>query len=250
MSPQRGKGAGARAGDGGRGDATEYAYREIRQGIVEGRHGQGEPLTEAALSAELGVSRTPVRTALGRLVADGLVEQLPNRRAIVARWSGDELEEIFGLRAVLESYGARLAARRAEPGEIAELERLCDRMEETLERREPGWLAECTELNNAFHHGVLALSGNRRLIAFVSSIVEVPLTHRTIGGYTIPQLEHSWAGHREMTAALRKGDEDWAESIMRAHILTGRNIMVHGSEHPAAYELDPLADPPVTESIR
>ena len=224
-------------------DATERAYVEIRRRIVNGQYAQGSPLTEAALSKALGVSRTPVRAALGRLNADGLVEQMPNRRVVVAQWSSGDVEEIFGLRAVLESYGAQLATTSVTPKQLEALEALCDEMDETLAAQAPGWLSACTALNNRFHSGVLEATGNTRLIALVASIVEIPLTHRTIGAYTVPQLERSWAEHRAITEAFHQGDGEWAASIMRAHILTGRSITVYGTGHPTAAELDPLADP-------
>jgi DNA-binding GntR family transcriptional regulator len=230
--------------EGGRRAAAEIAYDEIRRRIVSGEYPQGAPLTEAALSGALGVSRTPVRAALGRLSSDGLVEQMPNRRIVVAEWGTDDVEEIFGLRAVLESYGAGLAADRATPAQVEDLEALCTAMERTLAEQEPGWLAECTALNNRFHQAVLAATENRRLITLVASIVEIPLTHRTIGAYSVRQLENSWAEHRSIAEAFRLHDGEWAAAIMRSHILTGRSITVHGAEHPTAYELDPLAEEP------
>jgi DNA-binding GntR family transcriptional regulator len=239
--------------DGAPGDATERAYAEIRKRIVTGEYPQGSPLTEAALSKALGVSRTPVRAALGRLNADGLVDQLPNRRVVVASWNIGDVEEIFGLRAVLESYGAQLATSAVTPQKQAELEALCDEMDAALAAQEPGWLAVCTALNNRFHTGVLEATGNARLIALVASIVVIPLTHRTIGRYTVRELERSWAEHRAITEAFRQGDAEWAGSIMRSHILTGRSITVHGAGHPTAAELDPLADPdeiPTTPTSR
>lgn len=227
--------------------AADNAYDEIRRRIVAGDYPQGSPLTEAALSTALGVSRTPVRAALGRLASDGLVEQMPNRRIVVAEWDDGDVEEIFGLRAVLESYGAGLAAAAATTAQTTSMLDLCRRMEESLAAQEPGWLAEVTELNNEFHRSVLAATGNRRLMTLVASIVEIPLTHRTIGAYSVRQLENSWAEHRAIAEAFRLRDGEWAASIMRSHILTGRAITQHGDEHPTAYELDPLAEEPLPQ---
>ncbi|MDQ8043527.1 MAG: GntR family transcriptional regulator [Solirubrobacteraceae bacterium] len=227
--------------------AAETAYDEIRRRIVAGDYEQGSPLTEAGLSTDLGVSRTPVRAALTRLAADGLVEQKSNRRIVVAEWGDSDIEEIFGLRAVLESYGAGLAAATATTAQTNDLEVLCQKMDEALAAQEPGWLAEVTALNNEFHRSVLEATGNRRLINLVASIVEIPLTHRTIGAYSVRQLENSWSEHRSITEAFRLRDGEWAASIMRSHILTGRAITQHGHEHPTAYELDPLAEDPTPQ---
>jgi DNA-binding transcriptional MocR family regulator len=79
--------------------AVERAYEAIRGGIFSGDHPAGSRLREEELAERIGVSRTPVREALRRLDAEGLVEFMPNRGAHVASWSEDDLREIFGLRA-------------------------------------------------------------------------------------------------------------------------------------------------------
>ena len=106
--------------------AAEKAYEAIRDGIVGGVLPVGGRLREEELAGSIGVSRTPVREALRRLDAEGLVEFSPRRGAQVASWSDQDLDEIFGLRAVLESYGASLAATRIGGDALAELAELAD----------------------------------------------------------------------------------------------------------------------------
>src|SRR5258708_39086223 len=93
----------------------ERVLDSLRDRILSGAYAVGFHLRESQVAAELGVSRTPIREALQRLAVEGLIDLYPNRGARVAGWSEQELEEIFGLRILLESYGARLAAPRIDP---------------------------------------------------------------------------------------------------------------------------------------
>ncbi|MST33366.1 GntR family transcriptional regulator, partial [Acidimicrobiaceae bacterium USS-CC1] len=112
--------------------SVEVAYTALRDGIARGEHAAGSRLREEDLAATLGLSRTPVREALRRLQAEGLVEVEPRRGALVATWSADELDEIFELRALVEGYGARRAAARVADAQVGLLEELCEGMEEAV----------------------------------------------------------------------------------------------------------------------
>src|SRR5215203_6092246 len=98
--------------------AAEAAYGIIREGILSGELARGQRLREEELALRAGVSRTPVREALRRLDAEGLVDFTPNRGARVTAWSERELEDVYEARALLESYGARLAATRVTAEEL------------------------------------------------------------------------------------------------------------------------------------
>ncbi|WP_030175464.1 GntR family transcriptional regulator [Spirillospora albida] len=193
--------------------AADTAYATLRQMILSGEAAAGSRLGEAELAETLGLSRTPVREALQRLGADGLVEVLPHRGARVVRWSRADLEEIFELRALLEPYAAeRAARRRPDAAVLAELTALCDAMERS------GDPAEIARLNSAFHGAVIDASGNRRLPALLTSVMHAPLIVGTFRRYDAGALARSMNHHRELVAALTAGDPDWAGSVMRAHI--------------------------------
>ncbi len=89
-----------------------FVTETIRDRILAGVYPAGHHLRENALATDLKVSRTPVREALQRLAADGLVDLSRNRGARVTGFTGEELDEIYGLRVLLEGYGAKLAATR------------------------------------------------------------------------------------------------------------------------------------------
>src|SRR5579871_2103509 len=100
---------------------AESVYQRILETILAGTLPGGTELNEVTLAGELGVSRTPVHEALQRLVADGLVEHLPNRRDRVARFTREDVREIYEMRIILEGTVAERAARRLDPEELASL---------------------------------------------------------------------------------------------------------------------------------
>jgi DNA-binding GntR family transcriptional regulator len=199
------------------------AYEAIRNRILDGTFAVDDHLVEADLAAQLEVSRTPVREALRRLASEGLVTFQPNRGTRVAGWSEVELAEIFELRALLESYGARLAAGRVTDDDLAQMRELAQEMEDLVAARPgPADFHRIALANNAFHLAVLRTAGNDRLVAILSSLVHVPLVQRTFARYSPAALQRSLAHHRECIEALTQRDGLWAESVMRAHILAAR----------------------------
>jgi DNA-binding GntR family transcriptional regulator len=198
------------------GHAVDIAYHSIRLQILSGERPGGEWLREDDLAALIGVSRTPVREALRRLAAEGLVTHEPNRGVQVHSWTMEDLKEVFELRSLLEPWGCALAATRGQADLLA-LQDLAERMDAAAEGTKPDF-ETLTDLNNRFHGAILAASGSRRVQSLVSSVVDVPLVWRTFSRYSPEELRRSLAHHHELIDALRANDPDWAESIMRAHV--------------------------------
>src|SRR4029077_7406872 len=104
--------------------AGERAYAAIREGIMGGTYSAGSHLKAEDLAVAIGVSRTPVREALPRLHAEGLGDFVATRGSSVLSWNKSDVEEVFGLRMVLESFGAKKAATARTPEQLAELRSL------------------------------------------------------------------------------------------------------------------------------
>ena len=202
--------------------AAERAYERIRKEIAAGGYPAGSRLREEELSAALGMSRTPVREALRRLAAEGILEFSANRGAQVSSWTDVELHEIFDLRALVESYAAGRAATRMSDDDLEELDRLATEMEAIGVDRE--LLDKRTLLNNQFHELLLSRSGSPQLVALTKSIVHVPLVQRTFERYSDQQIRRSSLQHRELVDACRARDAGWAEAVMRSHVLAARHI--------------------------
>lgn len=211
------------------GDAVDVAYRAIRQAIVAGEFAPGSRLPEERLCALVGVSRTPIRQALRQLEHQGHVELHPRRGAWVSSWTPEDVAEVYGARAELESFGARLAARKIGASDLRALEEGCVRMEALEAAQRPGWLDELGQLNNDFHAGLLEATGNRRLRSSLAAIVETPLILRVYHAYDTPRRQEALRQHREILAALTRRDPEWAAAAMRAHVLSGRSAQLQGA---------------------
>jgi DNA-binding GntR family transcriptional regulator len=205
------------------GHASDNAYLLIRAQILSGARAGGDWLREGDLAESIGVSRTPVREALRRLTAEGLVRYERNRGVQVVVWTAADLDEIFSLRSVLEPWACRLAAASGSV-DLAELDRLAHDMDAAA-RGPVTDVDRITELNNRFHGLILEGSNNRRLDSVVSSVVQVPLVWQTFSHYSDLDLSRSLAHHHELVAALRAADADWAESVMRSHVRAAWNSL-------------------------
>ena len=217
-------------GDEYTGDAVDVAYQAIRRAIIDGAYPAGSRLSEEELSEQIGVSRTPIREALRQLQHRGHVELRPRRGAWVSSWTAEDIEEVYGVRAQLESYGARIAAHKIGALDLRHLEECCLRMESLEQSRQRGFLDELGELNNEFHASLLSATGNRRLMTSLAAIVETPLILRVYHSYDEEHRLEALRHHREILAALTKRDGEWAEAAMRIHILSGRRALLGGAD--------------------
>lgn len=210
-------------------DAQHAAYSDIKGRIGAGSLPPGAWLREAAVAESLGISRTPVREALRALAAEGLVELVRHRGARVTSWTADEIDEVYRLRALLEGYGARLAARSADDERVAQMSQLADAFEDEVRKATEGngSFDIAVERNNDFHRAVLEASGSSRLGTLLGVISSVPLVRQAFQHYTTDDLQRSVLQHRDIVHAVERGDEELAESAMRTHILAARYSAVH-----------------------
>ena len=202
----------------------QRAYVSLRDKILTGAYTVGEPLREELVAESLGISRTPVREALRRLDAEGLVELSEHRGARVAGWTPQDMEEIFVLRVMLEAQAARLAACQSGDDLLTRLEELVRLMEEEVESNALGRLERITELNSRFHQAIATAGGNARLASLLAAVVQRGLVVRTFHAYSPAQLARSCRHHRELIESFAAQDPDWAEAIMKAHLYSSRHI--------------------------
>ena len=205
--------------------AVDQAYRTVRDGIISGRFPPSSRITEQEIAEAAGVSRTPVREALRRLHAEGLVEFQANHGAVVTDWSDADVDEVFELRAMLESYGAARAARHATPAQKRELRELAEEQWRLSMERGEGHLERIGELNSRFHRRLQEAAGSPRLARALAALLEAPLVLKMFVKYSPQDLERSGLHHLEMVRAIDAGDDDWAASVMRSHILAARGAL-------------------------
>ncbi|MGE0241146.1 MAG: GntR family transcriptional regulator [Parvibaculaceae bacterium] len=195
--------------------AEQEAYLHLHSAIRFGRYRAGDRLIPEDIAAELGMSRMPVREAFQRLAAEGLVVVRPNRGCIVAGLSLDEIYETFEIRSVLEGLAVRLAMPRIDGEVLVELERLLDKMERSGRAGSADWVTQ----HQDFHNYVCALSGRPKLNRQIDALhVTIEPYLRIWFDYAAKPLSAEQE-HRIVIDALRSGDADHAEIVMRKHIL-------------------------------
>lgn len=207
--------------------AGEKAWALIRAGILQGTYPPGERLKEEELAAQTGVSRTPVREALRRLIREGLVEHAPNVGTRVIRWTEQELEDVFELRALLEGHAVARAAQEMTKTQLEELRQLATEMER-MATQQPVPDDLIAEHNRQFHRLILEVGGGPRLGDLLSTIVSIPVLLRTFRRYSPSELSRSMLHHREIIEALEAGDSVWARAVMQAHLRAALNVVRQG----------------------
>jgi DNA-binding GntR family transcriptional regulator len=202
---------------------VDDATQALRDAILSGRFPAGARLKQIDLADRLGISRTPIREALGRLQQEGLVELLPGGGVRVRLLDLDEAVELYDLREVLDGLAARLAARRRTAGALARLERALGRMAQCLGRRDANqWFPA----HVAFHDEVFRAAGNQRLRA-LSSVVRLSIRHfHPLLLTTEHRLEEAYREHRAIFEAIAAHDGEAAERLARAHIASAREIVL------------------------
>jgi DNA-binding GntR family transcriptional regulator len=208
------------------GTASERALADLREAILDGDLEAGAHLGEVEIAERLGLSRTPVREALTRLAAEGLVELEAHRGARVTRFSAEDLDGIFAVRLALEPQATARAAEHVTPADLEALDDLARRMQELGAPGPDQDLDALVDLNRDFHARLLELAHAPALAAALANVVHTPVVTRTFHTYDADSLARSLAHHAEIVAALRVGDGDWAGAVMRCHLGNARAVMV------------------------
>ncbi|WP_254702225.1 GntR family transcriptional regulator [Roseivivax sp. THAF40] len=202
-------------------NATEQAYHGIRNDILTGRLKEGERLTETRLSDDLGLSRTPIREAIGRLILEGFIERQSGYTTRVAHFPEDEAEQVYEIRRLVECYSVQRAARLATEEDIAALRRIHAAMQADTPPRDQAAYQRLTEANEEFHRTIVAAARSPRLTALMTTALDVSMVVRTYSMFSEKDLRRSLNHHAEIIDAIEARAPDWASSVMSAHLLAG-----------------------------
>ncbi len=209
-------------------------YAALRDAIMRGTLEPGQQLSENALAAEMGVSRTPIREGLSLLREDRLVETVPQLGSFVARVDPAAIADAQFIREALECAAVRIAAQVAGEADIAE-------MEENLRGQEQALEADDQDsfylLDNGFHRALCDLSGHPTVWT-VSERAKVHLNRVRRLSLGMPNyLEEMIAEHHEVLGAVTAHDPDLAETHLRAHLRTVlREVPRMRDEHPEYFK--------------
>lgn len=202
--------------------SSDDAYESIKRLIQSDEFSPGSSIREQVVAQKLGISRTPIREALRQLAAEGWVQIFPNRGAVVVALTDQDIEEIFQLRTLIEPELAALAAVRATPEEIDELEGTLARLDQAVNESN---LAQLVALNEVFHTQIFEMGRSKTLRVALNITSRRVLSSRTFSKYSREELNRSHSHHAELVSAIRRRDADWARSIMRTHLAAARAIV-------------------------
>jgi DNA-binding GntR family transcriptional regulator len=203
------------------------AYERLEKAIMEGDISPGDRLSESALARRFGISRGPLREAIGQLEGRGLVVRVSNQGARVVSLSTRELVDLLVIRESLEGAACRLAAKHISNKQLSQLKRMLSDHGDTEAVRSGRGYFQGTG-NQDFHQVILQACGNPRLVGMLNgelySLLRLYRHHMSMRpGRPAAALEE----HRAILEALQTRDEDKAEATMRRHIRNGRTAIEH-----------------------
>jgi|AGTN01.1.fsa_nt_gi Transcriptional regulators len=196
---------------------TEDAYGAVRDILlVEGRFAPGEKLSIEELARELGVSRSPIWTAVARLEAEGVLRVVPRQGVFLAHFDADKVRGLFQAREALEGMAARLAAARVTQAGLDELSALVARQRAALARDDARDYAEATQI---FHGRMVALAGNEPIERMLAGIyAQMQAMCGPVVANTPQQRRDYCDDHAALLAAFSHRDGGEAEEQARRHI--------------------------------
>lgn len=195
--------------------AAERAYGHVKSSILAGSYAGGDLLTEGAVADAVGVSRTPVREALLRLQAEGLVRLYPKKGALVVPITAAEAEDVIEARALVESWAAEHA--------VSQGERLAVELESPLramhEHRRSGDVGAFSAADRAFHELIVAVPGNDILTRLYRSLRERQICiNATAMRVSDERMNIAVADHTRFVTLIRSGDHDGFVALTRTHL--------------------------------
>ena len=203
--------------------AAERAYTHVRRQLLTREIRPGEMLSEGAVAESVGVSRTPVREALLRLQAEGFVELLPKRGALVLPVTAEQMADVLQARRLVEVFAVRETVRgRVDPALVTALEGQLARMREAARS---GDSAAYVIADRAFHAELVHATGNALIVGFYASLRDRQLRMGAVNlldaaghGASPARMRHTIEEHSDILEAVRSGSVRAAEKAVADHL--------------------------------
>jgi len=196
---------------------TDQVYEVLRDRILSDSMKAGDFIREQEVSSKLGVSRTPVREALGRLASEGFLKRIPHRGYQIPTQSAFDLLELYPILASLEALAGRHSFPELDSEEIAQLRDINRQYEEACELQD---VRAGIGLNDRFHHLLSAGSNNQRLCNMLDELRSEVKRLEMWAFFNTPQWDASKTEHELILDAVERGDYDEALSVLERNRLT------------------------------
>jgi DNA-binding GntR family transcriptional regulator len=200
----------------------EHVYVSIKGAIIGGEFEPGRRLIEEKLAEDMKTSRTPVREAIQKLEKEGLIYRLPRGGFAVKGVTEEEVEEVFGLRGILEGYAGFLATARMDEAELRSLEEIIALEEACLQEMN---VEEFIRLDGEFHDVLYKAAKNNRLYNLLHDLRDYMYRYRVIilRYQRKPQL--AVQDHKEMVTSIRNKNAKQVEKLVRKHMTRGKEVI-------------------------
>lgn len=195
-------------------------YDIIKQNICEGVYTPGQRLQETELAAALKVSRSPIREALRQLASDGLVVEFPNRGVFVKEFTAHDIQEVFDVRVLLESYAIRHSAAHMTPERMEELMGYLDQL---VHFHEQGELEEYIRVDAMLHQAIIRLGGNSVVEEMYDRVHSLIQRFRIYSLISKQRFDESVQEHRTVVHCLLTGNTEEADRVNQAHLALARD---------------------------
>jgi DNA-binding GntR family transcriptional regulator len=196
-------------------DLTNWAYKIIKSQILNFEVKVGEQLHVEALADKMGISRTPIREALLRLVNEGLVKAESRVGYFVRGVTKRDLRELFELREILEGYAAEKAAALLQDDELDYIEQV---HQKSIRAVRESKLSRFVEMEIRLHDIIIEKSDNRRLLSVLESLKDLTYRERVLSVKSMDNVKASLTEHSELVKALKSRNGALASQKMKEHI--------------------------------
>ncbi len=212
--------------------SDDIVYEKLKKALRKRYIKQGTKLVEGTLAEQLGVSRTPVRSAIHRLEREGLVTSVANCGAFVITPTMAEIEETFQVRAALECKAIELAVEKIDKKELGRLRQLIDNEVVILEQNR---MEEYWPNNDAIHLCIAKMSGNRVLASYIRELLDRSSLYLVLYD-PFSRLEYCpLAEHEKIFAALKSGSREKVRQAMEEHLKSSTAYAYMAEEVPEDY---------------
>lgn len=194
----------------------ENVINLLRQSIIDGSIPAGEELNQAQIAERLGISRGPVREALGQLEQEGLIRSVPYKGVIVTPLTPTYVRELYSLRSALETFALRIGMERGDPEDMAALQRIVESMRTAAQRSDS---REMARLDLRFHTSIIHMA-RHHLLERTWTPLKIGVQRCLHSRHRIyDSLDEAVGTHPELLDALLSGDVDGASAILHQHII-------------------------------
>lgn len=197
------------------GSSVDRIYQQLKQMAMNYQFRPGEPLNEVELAASFGVSRTPLREVLNRLVAEGLLDFVPRRGFSCRSLDSKMIFDLYEVRCGLEMMSAKLATERASDAELKHLHQFWQAAAQTFTQLAP---IECARCDEQFHEQIAALSQNQELLRSLQAINARVHYLRLISMESAHYRQTTCDEHQLILAAMQDRNAEAAAHCMSAHV--------------------------------